>query len=49
MHLLLTKFDMYLEIIILRVTNTNTCSFHQKALSKHRIAQKNKGDAHKTF
>jgi hypothetical protein len=34
---------MYLEIIILQVTNTNTYSFHQKALSKHQIAQERQG------
>jgi hypothetical protein len=43
MHLLLTKFHMYLEIIILQATNTNTCSFHQKALSKHQFAQERQG------
>jgi hypothetical protein len=34
---------MYLEIIILQVINTNTCSFHQKALSKHRFVQERQG------
>jgi hypothetical protein len=46
MHLLLTKFHMYLENIILRVTYINTCKIPPKGTFQRWFAQKNKGDAY---
>jgi hypothetical protein len=44
MYLLLTKFHMYLENIILQVTNTNTWEISPKDAFLCLFAQKNKGD-----
>jgi hypothetical protein len=46
MHLLLTNFHIYLENIILQVTNTNAWKISPKGTFQHRFAEKNKGDAH---
>jgi hypothetical protein len=46
MHLLLTKFHMYSENIILQVTNTNTWNNPPKGAFWRWFAQRNKGDAY---
>ena len=46
MHLLLIKFHMYLENIILHVTNTNTWKNSPKGAFRRWFAQRNKGDAY---
>jgi hypothetical protein len=46
MHLLLTKFHMYLENIILHVTNTNTWKISPRGAFQCWFRQNNKGDAH---
>ena len=46
MHLLLTKFHMNLENIILQVTNTNTWNNSLKGTFWRWFVQRNKGDAY---
>ena len=48
MQLLLTKFHMYLENIILQVTNTNTWNNSPKDAFWRWFVQRRKGDAHHT-
>jgi hypothetical protein len=46
MNLLLTKFHMYLENIILQVINTNTWKISPKGAFLRQFVQRNNKDAH---
>jgi hypothetical protein len=46
MHLLLTKFHMYLENIILHVTNINTWKISPKGAFRRQFVQRNNKDTH---